>query len=230
MRAINLVKKGLQDPTRIPPYLLGRLFPDSRWGPEWRREDGFVTFEDGGFAGGSPTRPELSARIFYEVSQIRDSIGDREYDRSLEIGCGYGRLSGWIADFADDAVAIEPNADALAQAEILYPDIEFHEALAADLPFPDDSFDLLVSWSVLTHVDPDRIERTAAELKRVATDDATFLLCEQTSGDRSPANRPRPPSQYEALFEPYRVVRTGERGSEPTYTYGEQLNSMVLRQ
>ena len=101
---------------RIPPYLLGRLFPNSRWGPEWRRENGFVTFEDGGFAGGSPTRPELSARIYYEVSQIRESLGERQFDRSLEVGCGYGRLSGWIAEYAEDAVAIEPNTDALEQA------------------------------------------------------------------------------------------------------------------
>ena len=230
MRPINLVKKGISDPTRIPPYLLGRLFPNSRWGPEWRREGGFVTFEDGGFAGGSPTRPELSARIYYEVNKIRESLGDRQFDRSLEVGCGYGRLSGWIAEYADEAVAIEPNAEALEQAKVLYPDIEFREALAGDLPFSDDLFDLLVSWSVLTHVDPKKIEGAAAELKRVATEDATFLLCEQTTGERSPANWSRPQAEYERLFEPYRIVKTGDRGTEPTHSYGEQLDTMVLHQ
>lgn len=228
MRTIDLVRKGLRNPTRIPPFLLGRAFPDSRWGPEWRREDGFVTFEDGGFAGGSPSRPELSARIYYEVCELRKALGDRAFDRSLEVGCGYGRLSGWIADYAGEAVAIEPNADALAQAEVLYPEIEFHEALAGELPFADDEFDLVVSWSVLTHVPPDRIESAVADLVRVATDDATICICEQTRGEQSPASWPRSQSTYERLFDPFEIVRTGKRGSEPTHDYSDRLDRMVL--
>jgi len=103
-----LLKRGLKRPHRVPPYLLGRLFPESRWAPDWQTGDGFVTFREG--------------------------------------GCGYGRPSGWISDYARRSDAIEPNRDALVQAAHQYPHVEFHQALADDLPFPDDTFDLVVSW------------------------------------------------------------------------------------
>lgn len=228
MNAFTLVRNGLKNPIKVPPYLLGRLLPNSRWGPEWKREDGFITFTDGGFAGGSPTRPELSARIYYEVAELDRLLAGREFGRSLEIGCGYGRMSGWIANHADHPVAIEPNAEALAQAETLYPEIDFYEAVANDLPFPDDSFDLVVSWAVLTHVPPGTFEECVAEIDRVLTDDGTILLCEQTAGHDGVANWPRDRSEYESRFDSLALVDTGERGAEPTFSHGELMETMLF--
>lgn len=223
-----LIRKGLQNPRKVPGYLIGQLFPQSRWGSTARKEDGFVTFENGGFAGGRPTRPELSARIYYEVTELHKTLGDQEFQRSLEIGCGYGRLSAWIADFADTSVAIDPNADAIEQAKILYPDIEFETTLAGDLPFATESFDLVVAWMVLTHIPPDSLEASIEEIERVASPDARIVLCERTKGQRGSVSWPRSKEEYEALFDSFEVVKFGPRGTEPTFDYGEQLERLIL--
>lgn len=222
------VKKGLQNPVSVPAYVVGRLFPASSWGPSWRRDDGFITFEVGGFAGGSPSRAELCARDYHEATQIRRLLGERTYERSLEIGCGYGRVTGWIADHARRSAAVEPNGEVLAQAERLYPDVEFHRTLADDMPFADGSFDLVVSWAVLGHVTPEAIEPVADEVRRVLADDGTLLLCERTSGEPGAASWVRSQAEYEALFAPYEVVESEPRSTEPTFEYARTMEAMRL--
>lgn len=224
----DLVKKGLRNPRQVPPFLLGQLFPNSNWAPNWRREDGYVMFEDGGFAGGSPSRPELSARIYREVQQLREVLADTQYERSLEIGSGYGRLSGWIADHADEAVGVDPNEEAIKIARTMYPEITFHVMGAEDLPFPDDHFDLFVSWSVLQHVPPESIGGVAAEVRRVLTDDATVVLCEKTRGDPGRTSWVRSTAEYESLFAPCELRTRAKRPGEPTFEYSEYSETMVL--
>lgn len=224
----DLVKKALRNPGRIPPYLLGRLFPDSRWAPNWRRENGYVLFDDGGFAGGDPSRPELSTRIYREARQLAELLPEERFDRSLEIGCGYGRLSGWIADHADEAVGVDPNEEAIEVARTMHPELAFEATGADDLPFPDDRFDLLVSWSVLQHVPPESIDPVASEITRVLDEDATMVLCEMTSGESGRSNWVRSPAEYESLFDPFEIRTRAERASEPTFDYASYSKTMVL--
>lgn len=224
----DLVRKGVRNPEQVPPFVLGRLFPDSRWSPDHRHEDGFVTFEDGGFAGGSPTRAELSARIHEEAAAIDAALGDAAFDRSLEIGCGYGRVSEWFADRADRAYAVEPNTDALAQARDLHPDIRLAASVAEQLPFPDDSFDLVASWIVLSHVRPGNVEAAADELLRVLAPDGVLLACEHTTGQPGTATWPRSLDEYAAMFDPLELVHTGGRGTEPTFDYADRTTTMVF--
>lgn len=224
----DLAKKGLRNPGQIPPFLLGRLFPNSKWAPNWRQEDGYVVFGDGGFAGGDPSRPELSTRIYNEVQQLHELLSGEQYDRSLEIGCGYGRLTPWIATHAETSVGIDPNKEAIEQARTMYPDLEFTATGADDLPFPDDEFDLVVSWAVLQHVPPDSIEQVAAELDRVSTDDGTIVLCEKTSGDPGSMTWVRSPPEYEALFAPRELGALAARPAEPTFDYADYSETMVF--
>lgn len=224
----DLVKKALRNPELIPSYLLGRLFPDSRWGPNWRREGGYVVFDDGGFAGGDPSRPELSTRIYREVQQLGELLPEERFDRSLEIGCGYGRLSGWIAAHADEAVGVDPNERAIEVARTMHPELAFEATGADEIPFPDDHFDLLVSWAVLQHVPPESIEAVADEISRVLDEDATMVLCEMTSGESGRSNWVRSPAEYESLFDPFEIRTRVERAAEPTFDYADHSETMVL--
>ncbi|MFC6836140.1 class I SAM-dependent methyltransferase [Halomarina ordinaria] len=227
-RLQTLVRKGYREPGKVPGYLLGRLFPGSRWGPGWVREDGYITFREDSLTGGSPSRPEFSARVYHEATQIERLLDGREYDRALEIGCGYGRLVGWVASHADEAAAIEPNAEALAAARRAYPEVDFEVALADDIPYPDDHFDLVVAWAVLGHIPPGTIERAAREIRRVLRDDGTLLLCERTSGDSASGVWVRSRGDYEALFDPFAVVAAEERAAEPSFEYARYMETMRL--
>lgn len=224
----DLLGKALRDPKRVPPAVLGLLFPNSRWGPNWRRNGEYVLFEDGGFAGGDPSRTELSVRIYREVELLRELLGEERFDRSLEVGCGYGRLSGWISNHADASVAIDPDREAVEVARRMYPELEFVATGANTLPFRDDSFDLVVSWAVLQHVSPNAIERAADEVRRVLADGGTLVLCERTRGESGRVSWVRSVREYESLFAPFALQSRTARPAESTFDYADSSETMVF--
>jgi ubiquinone/menaquinone biosynthesis C-methylase UbiE len=91
----------------------------------------------------------------------------------LEVGCGTGVLDRWLAHRTGGAnriVGMDINpfllreAMALAKQEELQHVIEFQEGNAEAMPFPDTSFDVAMSSTVIQRVDADRM---LAEMVRV---------------------------------------------------------------
>jgi ubiquinone/menaquinone biosynthesis C-methylase UbiE len=92
----------------------------------------------------------------------------------LEVGCGSGVLDRWLAHRtgrANRIVGLDINpfmlrqARALARQEGLEQVITFEEGNAEALPFPDNSFDVVLSSTVIQRVDADRM---LPEMVRVA--------------------------------------------------------------
>ncbi len=73
--------------------------------------------------------------------------------RVLEIGCGEGRLTWRYAAKPASLIGIDPDQDALRVATIdrlsdLEDKVHFSNAMAEHLPFPNESFDIvLLAWS-----------------------------------------------------------------------------------
>ena len=87
-------------------------------------------------------------------------------ERVLDVGCGSGILDRWLAHHTNGAnpiVAVDISAylmreaAALARSEGLEGRIEFREGSAEALPFPDSSFDVCMSFTVIQAVDADRM-------------------------------------------------------------------------
>lgn len=242
---LGLVERGLNRPDKIPRYLWGLLVPSERWGPEWRRRDGVVLFEPGGFASSARTRPEFASNLFHEVAglwAICDDHLESRPTRSLEVGCGYGRLTPWIAMRSARHMAVDPDRRALVRAAVQYADtdapapnateqsgidttnatgtqdISFVRGRAESLPVPDDAFDLLVTWTVLQHVPSETIADAVSELRRVLAPGGLVVCCERV---RPPADDhiwPRSIETYERLFDPLECVDVRERPVEPTWS------------
>lgn len=152
-----------------------RLLPRSR---TWTNIGDFITFRGRGFvAAGNPET--LLARHNYEIAEIRRRLPGK-HNRSLEIGCGFGRLTPHFAASSALHTAIDINPQALAIARRHYPHFDFREGSATDLPFPDATFDLITTWTVLQHLPPNRVDEAIREIGRVATPLATILLCEES--------------------------------------------------
>lgn len=174
----------LRDPVRLLSAIIRKVVPGSQLGLEWRRAGNFITFTERGFVAGS-TPPLLLARHNYEVEYIRKVLQGRRFQRSLEIGCGYGRLSPVFRKYAQTHIAIDINQDALRNARNCYPALTFVGGSTTALPFRDECFDLVVAWTVLQHVPPQTIGLALTELRRVVRPEGRFLLCEETRDTES---------------------------------------------
>lgn len=62
---------------------------------------------------------------------------------------------------------LEPMGYALEKGRAYYPDINFVQGTAFDIPFPDNHFDLVMTNTVLIHINPVDIPRALAEIHRV---------------------------------------------------------------
>jgi ubiquinone/menaquinone biosynthesis C-methylase UbiE len=125
----------------------------------------------------------LLARHNYEVERIDTLLDGVSVERSLEIGCGYGRLSVIFGRHSLQHIGIDINEEALSMARMSYPRIDFRLERAEALPFENDAFGLICTWTVLQHIPDDRLPAVAREISRVLGPGGILLMCEET---RSP--------------------------------------------
>jgi SAM-dependent methyltransferase len=85
--------------------------------------------------------------------------------RTLDVGCGEGRLARDLAALGHDVVGVDASPTLLAAAREASPDLEFHLADAASLPIPDGAFGLVVAFMSLQDVD--NLDATIHEAARV---------------------------------------------------------------
>jgi ubiquinone/menaquinone biosynthesis C-methylase UbiE len=104
---------------------------------------------------------------------LLDRQGFRPLDdaRVLEIGCGSGWVLGEFIRFGvrpPNAVGVDINEERIAEARRRLPQVDFHVANAATMPFPDRTFDLVLAFTLFTSI-PDPAVRTAVahEVQRV---------------------------------------------------------------
>jgi SAM-dependent methyltransferase len=85
--------------------------------------------------------------------------------RILDLGCGTGKLPLALHVSGDDEiVGIDIDEKKIAMARHLYPERRFECARGESLPFPDASFDCIVSSVAVPYMD---IPRTLSEVRRV---------------------------------------------------------------
>lgn len=96
-----------------------------------------------------------------ELSFLERFAGGRSV---LEVGCGTGLLLERMAEFASRAEGIDLSPGMLAHARRR--GLTVREASGDALPYPDDAFDVVCSFKVLSHIH--HIEETLGEMLRVA--------------------------------------------------------------
>ncbi len=115
------------------------------------------------------TYDRLSDSQFESGKALVGRLGIGAGDHVLDVGCGTGRLSRWIAEHLGPGgavVGIDPLADRIAIAKTRSPGISFDVGHAEDLrAFPDQSFDA-VCLSAVFHWLRDK-PKALAEIRRV---------------------------------------------------------------
>jgi malonyl-CoA O-methyltransferase len=148
----------------------------------------------------------------------------------LELGCGTGLNTEWLAASAGEVLALDFSDGMMAQARRRAPQATFvQHDISLPLPAADGSFDVVVETLVLEHLA--RLDALFAEIRRVLRPGGVFFLCElhpfrQLKGKQ--ARIADPASGRDILIEAYvhtvsefanaavdagfRILRCGERG------------------
>lgn len=94
---------------------------------------------------------------------------------TLEIGCGEGRVARDLAARGHRVTGVDSSGTLLEAARAAQPEAEFALADAASLPFPDESFDLVVAYNSL--MDIDDMPRAVREAARVLEPGGRVCVC-----------------------------------------------------
>lgn len=197
------VREGLKHPLKAAVYLRYRLRDFLTAGR--------LSFDSDAMSG-AETFPALCRELHVETRLLDEILNGKTAEQSLEIGCGFGRLTPWIADYSDQHYAVEPEESLLASARQMHPEVAYANTTAQDLPYPDNKFDLVVSWTVLMHVPDEQIRDVCDELCRVTGDEATVILAEKT-GDQFETARSftRSADEYGELLGPFTLAGSMSR-------------------
>ena len=175
--------------------------------------------------------PSALLRNYLEQGLVRDCVQRAEMTtpitRAYDVGCGFGRLTPVLSEFASVVVGFEREATLVATARQLLPALEFVEVASLEtLPAPDASAELVMTFTVLQHMPDPQAEAVIREMARVLAPGGHVLVVEETdptleAGDVTRAEagytRGRPWSWYEARFAPLQLIRMGPRVIEPGY-------------
>lgn len=151
-----------------------------------------------------PYDPEVDPVIHCLHSR---SIEPREI---LEIGASRGdRLAELNRRFGARVTAVDPSVNAATEGRKHFPAVQFVTATAKSLPFPDDSFDLVVATFVFHWIDRKSLLTSAAEVDRVLKPDGHLVLAD---------------------FAPFgpRKVRYHHRSDVQLYTYKQDYPALFL--
>ena len=136
------------------------------------------------------------------LAEHRRALLTQARGRVVEIGAGTGLNLDYYGPEATELVLTEPEEPMARRLRARLKRGEVVEAPADRLPFPDDSFDTVVSTLVLCTV-PDQ-ERALAEVRRVLKPDGRLLFLEHVrSGD------PKVAKWQDRLLRPWRAVGHG---------------------
>jgi len=174
--------------------------------------------------------PRAMLRAYLEQRDVRTLLALRHRTRvgaACDVGCGFGRLTALLGEFASNVVGFEREPGLVATARALLPDADIRgiERLSS-LPAPDASFDIGLVFTVLQHVPEPAVRDVVAELLRIMKPDGTLLLCEETdvtleAGDRAHGELGytcgRAPEVYGRWLAPWRLVAARPRVIEPGY-------------
>ncbi len=105
----------------------------------------------------------------------------REYSagkRVLDVASGEGYGSNLLANVALSVTGVDISPDAVRHANEKYaqPNLQYIAASCTQIPLPDASFDFIVSFETIEHIDADSQRAFLSEVNRLLTADGVFLV------------------------------------------------------
>jgi ubiquinone/menaquinone biosynthesis C-methylase UbiE len=127
--------------------------------------------------------PEWAAHLQADVLPVVTRDADLG-QHMLEIGPGPGAATEWLRGRVTRLTAVEIDQEAASALAVRFPDVEVVTADATDLPYPDESFDSVGTFTALHHV-PTRAgqDKLLAEALRVLRPGGTLVGSDSLPSD-----------------------------------------------
>ena len=96
--------------------------------------------------------------------------------RVLDIACGEGYGTNLLSKFADKVVGIDIDEQTIVKAKLKYTskNIEFFQGDTSNIPFPESTFDIIISFETIEH--HDKHHEMIKELKRVLKPNGIVII------------------------------------------------------
>lgn len=104
---------------------------------------------------------------------------------ALDVGCGEGRFCRMLSEIGVSTTGIDPIEAMIEQAKERHPAGDYRIAYAEELPFDDESFDLVVSY--LSLIDIDFLDDAVNEMARVLRPNGRLVIANLSSFSTSSA-------------------------------------------
>jgi SAM-dependent methyltransferase len=124
----------------------------------------------------------------------------------LDIGCGGGRWSQFFQDHGCNVKGIDIQERTIRGNREMFPTIDFEVMSVTNLLFPNNSFDLLCSVTVLQHLPYREQEEAVREIARVLRPEGLFFLLESTDESDAPHMFPRRAVDWQELAQQVGLV------------------------
>jgi SAM-dependent methyltransferase len=137
--------------------------------------DAVVQVEREAWTRSAPIYAENTAKLTSQaVGHLLAAAHLTRDSRALEVGCGPGHITAMMADTGATVTGVDLVPAMIETARTLHPGIEFVEANAEQLPFADDTFDVVLTNFVIHHFA--RPDVACTEIRRVLKPGGRFVF------------------------------------------------------
>jgi len=109
-------------------------------------------------------KPEISVSHYFSFDFSKEFIKKKKV---LNIGSWTGGYEMLICNYASKIISVDIEKKALAVIKKNLPQVECYKAYSHDLPFDDNTFDVVTLWAVIEHIPIGYELATLKEIKRV---------------------------------------------------------------
>ena len=186
---------------------------------------------------------KFAVRNYIEQRDLRAILGlihnDKRIHNAAEFGCGYGRMTQVLAEFAKDVKGLEREPALVQEAQSNIPGIEFIQVNdLREKVLEKHSQDLVLTFTFLQHVSRPVIQGLCQTISESVKPQGYVVLCEESDTTHidgeteNPLGRctiGRSAGEYQELFPEFQIQYSTPRRIEPGYSRPNTGDYLIMK-